>query len=77
MSSMALAARNFGRGGGGGDGGGRRRMRHAIDRAQNDVLLEIFKANLELAKSMTGLAPAPGGSAPALAPMPEPQPLTS
>lgn len=62
MASMALAARNFGRGGGGGggDGGGgsrRRMMRHAIDRAQNDVLLEIFKANLELAKSVSGLAP--------------------
>jgi hypothetical protein len=66
MASMALAARNFGRGGGGGDGGGgsrRRMMRHAIDRAQNDVLLEIFKANLELAKSVSGLA-APGAPAP-------------
>lgn len=73
MSSMALAARNFGRGGGGGDGGGsRRRMRHAIDRAQNDVLLEIFKANLELAKSMTGLAP--GSSVMAAPPAPQPQP---
>ena len=72
MASMALAARNFGRGGGGGDGGGsRRRMRHAIDRAQNDVLLEIFKANLELAKSMTGLAP---GSSVTPAPQPQPQP---
>jgi hypothetical protein len=62
MASMALAARNFGRGGGGGGegGGSRRRMiRHAIDRAQNDVLLEIFKANLELAKSVSGLAAAP------------------
>jgi len=60
MASMALAARNFGRGGGGDGGGGSRRrmMRHAIDRAQNDVLLEIFKANLELAKSVSGLAPA-------------------
>jgi len=70
MASMALAARNFGRGGGGGgDGGGSRRrmMRHAIDRAQNDVLLEIFKANLELAKSVSGLAPA-AGAAPAAQP---------
>ncbi|HEY8747075.1 MAG TPA: hypothetical protein VIM11_03820 [Tepidisphaeraceae bacterium] len=68
MASMAMAARNFGRGGGGGgeDGGGgsrRRMMRHAIDRAQNDVLLEIFKSNLELAKSLSGLtAAAPGGA---------------
>ncbi|HXE51844.1 MAG TPA: hypothetical protein VN541_02470 [Tepidisphaeraceae bacterium] len=60
MASMAMAARNMGRGGGGGGGGGgRRRMRGAIDRAQNDVLLEIFKANLELAKSVSGLVPAP------------------
>jgi len=69
MASMALAARNFGRGGGGGgDGGGgsrRRMMRHAIDRAQNDVLLEIFKANLELAKSVSGLAPGATPPAPA------------
>ena len=70
MASMALAARNFGRGGGGGgEGGGgsrRRSIRHAIDRAQNDVLLEIFKANLELAKSVSGMAaaeaPAPAAS---------------
>jgi hypothetical protein len=72
MASMAMAARNFGRGGGGGgEGGGgsrRRMMRHAIDRAQNDVLLEIFKANLELAKSVSGLAPAPGGAEPAAQP---------
>jgi hypothetical protein len=59
MSSMAMAARNFGRGGG--EGGSRRRMRHAIDRAQNDVLLEIFS----------------NGGAPALQPMPEPQPMSS
>lgn len=53
MASMALAARNLGRGGGGGGGGGgRRRVRGAIDRAQNDVLLEIFKANIELAKAV-------------------------
>ena len=68
MASMAMAARNFGRGGGGGDGGGgsrRRMMRHAIDRAQNDVLLEIFKANLELAKSVSGLAPGATPPAPA------------
>jgi hypothetical protein len=72
MASMALAARNFGRGGGGGDGGGgsrRRMMRHAIDRAQNDVLLEIFKANLELAKSVSGIAP---GAAPPAAPAGQP-----
>jgi len=72
MASMALAARNFGRGGGGDGGGGSRRrmMRHAIDRAQNDVLLEIFKANLELAKSVSGLAPAAG--APPAAPAAQP-----
>jgi hypothetical protein len=74
MASMAMAARNFGRGGGGGggDGGGgsrRRSMRQAIDRAQNDVLLEIFKSNLELAKSLSGLT-----AAPAAGPAPEPQP---
>lgn len=74
MASMAMAARNLGRGGGGGGGGGggRRRMRSAIDRAQNDVLLEIFKANLELAKSMTGLAPGANGAGPA--PLPAAQP---
>lgn len=55
MASMALAARNWGRGGGGGGGGGRRRLRQAMDRAQSDVLLEIFKANLELAKTVGGL----------------------
>jgi len=56
MASMALAARNWGRGGGGGgSGGGRRRLRQAMDRAQSDVLLEIFKANLELAKTVGGL----------------------
>jgi hypothetical protein len=54
MASMALAARNLGRGGGGGGGGGggRRRMRSQMEAAQNDVLLEIFKANLELAKTV-------------------------
>lgn len=52
MASMALAARNLGRGGGGGGGGGRRRMRSQMELAQNDVLLEIFKANLELAKTV-------------------------
>ena len=71
MASMALSARNFGRGGGGGgEGGGgsrRRSIRHAIDRAQNDVLLEIFKANLELAKSVSGLA-ATEAAAPAASP---------
>jgi len=46
-----------------GGGSRRRMMRHAIDRAQNDVLLEIFKSNLELAKSLSGLtAAAPGGA---------------
>jgi hypothetical protein len=44
-------------------------MRHAIDRAQNDVLLEIFKANLELAKSVSGIAP---GAAPPAAPAGQP-----
>ena len=59
-------------GGGGGEGGGgskRRSIRHAIDRAQNDVLLEIFKANLELAKSVSGMAAA---EAPAAAAAPSP-----
>ena len=70
MTSMAMAARNLGRGGGGGGGGSRRRMRGAIDRAQNDVLLEIFKANLELAKSMGGAVAAGNGGAPAT---PQPQ----
>lgn len=62
MASMALAARNMGRGGGGGGGGGQRRsrLRNQLDRAQNDVLLEIFKANLELAKTVGGIASANG-----------------
>ena len=63
MASMALAARNWGRGGGGGGGGGgRRRLRHALDRAQSDVLLEIFKANLELAKTVGAAAAQAGPS---------------
>jgi hypothetical protein len=64
MASMSLAARNLGRGGGGGGGGGgRRRVRNTVDRAQNDVLLEIFKANIELAKTLTGGASAPAPAA--------------
>jgi hypothetical protein len=67
MASMALAARNLGRGGGGGGGGGggRRRMLHGGpgERGQNEVLLEIFKANLDLAKMMTGEAPSSNGGA--------------
>ena len=72
MASMALAARNMGRGGGGGGGGGgRRRMRSQMERAQNDVLLEIFKANLELAKTVgRGL----GGAFPEGNGSPEPVP---
>ena len=71
MASMALAARNMGRGGGGGGGGGggRRRMRSDINRAQNDVLLEIFKANLELAKTVGAVASGNGA-----APAPQPAP---
>lgn len=69
MASMALAARNWGRGGGGGGGGGggRRRLRHALDRAQSDVLLEIFKANLELAKTVGGLGAAAAQAEPSVA----------
>lgn len=64
MATMAIAARNLGRGGGGGGGGGgRRRIRSVMERAQNDVLLEIFKANLELAKAVTGGAPGANGAA--------------
>jgi hypothetical protein len=74
MASLALAARNIGRGGGGGGGGGggRRRMLHgAVDKAQNDVLLEIFKANLDLAKSIGSMvSPNGGGGAPAAEPAP-------
>ena len=78
MASMALAARNLGRGGGGGGGGGgRRRMRSQMERAQNDVLLEIFKANLELAKTVgRGLGAdfgAAGNGAPASPPDTAPQ----
>ena len=77
MASMALAARNLGRGGGGG-GGSRRRLRGQIDRAQNDVLLEIFKANLELAKTMGGglaaVAAVAGGNGAARAAEPLPAP---
>jgi hypothetical protein len=64
MASLALAARNIGRGGGGGGGGGgRRRIRSVMERAQNDVLLEIFKANLELAKAVSGGAAGTNGEA--------------
>jgi hypothetical protein len=76
MASLALAARNMGRGGGGGGGGGgRRRIVHGANRAQNEVLLEIFKANLDLAKAMSGVgvASANGGALPA----PEPVPVES
>jgi len=72
MASLALAARNIGRGGGGGGGGGRRISRfHDHTEEQNQVLLEIFKSNLELARSMQdrgqpgnngAAAPAPQGS---------------
>jgi hypothetical protein len=64
MASLALAARNIGRGGGGGGGGGggRRRIRSVMERAQNDVLLEIFKANLDLARAVSG-APSANGEA--------------
>ena len=71
MASMALAARNMGRGGGGGGGGdrARRRFRGDLDRAQNDVLLEIFKANIELAKTLNPQAGGNHGStAPPAAP---------
>ena len=78
MASMALAARNLGRGGGGGgSGGGRRRLRSAIDRAQNDVLLEIFKANLELAKTVSGGLASSNGGAPAPTAIAMPEPLPS
>jgi hypothetical protein len=70
MATMAIAARNMGRGGGGGGGGGggRRRIRSVMERAQNDVLLEIFKANLELAKAVTGVPGANGAPAEGAAP---------
>ena len=73
MASLALAARNIGRGGGGGGGGGggRRRIVHGANRAQNEVLLEIFKANLDLAKAMSGVVTAPNGDG-APAPVLEP-----
>lgn len=77
MASMALAARNLGRGGGGGGGGGgRRRMRSQMERAQNDVLLEIFKANLELAKTVgrglgADFGAAGNGTPPPAGPAPE------
>ncbi len=64
LAQIQAAARNasFGRGGGGGGGGeggggGRRRTRERkVRMTDNDVLLEIFKSNMQLQR---GTAPAP------------------
>jgi hypothetical protein len=59
LASIQAAARNasFGRGGGGGGeggGGGRRRGRASkMKMTDNDVLLEIFKSNMQLQRGIT------------------------
>jgi hypothetical protein len=58
LASIQAAARNasFGRGGGGegGGGGGRRRGRASkVKMTDNDVLLEIFKSNMQLQRGVT------------------------
>ncbi len=65
LGSIALAANRMARGGGGGGGGGGRGrlIREVIDESQNEVLLEIFKSNLELRKNIAdGGKPAAGAS---------------
>jgi hypothetical protein len=73
LASLALAANRIARGGGGGGGGGGGRgrlIREVLDDSQNEVLLEIFKSNLELRKQITNpgqpgeaAAGEPGGTA--------------
>ena len=68
LAAVAAAAR---RGGGGGGGGGGRRsvVRGGKSEEQNSVLLEIFKSNLNLVRSMQdpGSVPAEAGVSPELA----------
>lgn len=62
LAAIQAAARNasFGGGGGGGGGGGRRRGRASkANMVQNDVLLEIFKSNMQLQR---GVAPVPAAA---------------
>jgi hypothetical protein len=65
LAAVSAAAR---RGGGGGGGGGPRRgsvAKGGKGEEQNSVLLEIFKSNLELVRTMQD--PAPAAAAPAVA----------
>ena len=66
LRTIQAAARGIGSGGGGG-GGGPRRMAAKSNRPtpQNDVLLEIFKSNLDLRKQLEGGGPAPAAAPPA------------
>jgi hypothetical protein len=50
LASMRAAARGFGRGDGGGSGRMRRVSRNAMSEEKNDVLLTIYKSNVELLK---------------------------
>lgn len=65
LAQIQAAARNasFGRGGGGvgegGGGGGRRKKRErSVRMTDNDVLLEIFKSNMQLQRNVSGAAAA-------------------
>jgi hypothetical protein len=52
IASMSMLARRMGRGGGGGGGGRGRYVPGQVDDAHNEVLLEIFKSNLELIRTI-------------------------
>jgi hypothetical protein len=61
LAQIQAAARNasFGRGGGEGGGGRRRGKRErSVRMTDNDVLLEIFKSNMQLQRGVTPTAPA-------------------
>jgi hypothetical protein len=68
LAAVAAAARRGG-GGGGGGGGGRRfsAAKGGRNEEQNSVLLEIFKSNLELVRTMQDPTAAPADNAVAVA----------
>jgi hypothetical protein len=84
LATLAAAARRLGSGGGGGPR--RRFVPQPVNEPQNEVLLEIFKTNLELRSAIeggNGTSPKPaaaGATAPAAPPAPPtpptPQPRT-
>ena len=81
LAQIQAAARNasFGRGGGGegGGGGGRRRGQRAskVRMTDNDVLLEIFKSNMQLQRGVTPPPPPPKVTDTGDVPAPDAEPI--